>query len=115
MLLVEVTPQAAAQIERATVWWTENRLAAPDAIADDFEEAKNLLTRQPGIGARSSSRKYPDLRRLFLSRVRYHISHLLQRRAREGHYSCVLAFGSRGRAKSLIQTGAEHCVQYRSL
>ena len=73
MLPVEVTPRAATQIERATVWWAENRLAAPDAIADDFEEAKNLLARQPGIGARSSSRKYPDLRRLFLSRVRYHI------------------------------------------
>jgi plasmid stabilization system protein ParE len=70
---VEVTPRAAAQIERAAAWWEENRPAAPDAILDDFEEAKLLLSRQPGIGAQSTTPKYPDLRRLYLSRVRYHI------------------------------------------
>jgi len=70
---VEVTPRAAAQIERAVAWWEENRPAAPDAILDDIEEAKLLLARQPGIGAKSTTSKYPDLRRLFLSRVRYHI------------------------------------------
>jgi plasmid stabilization system protein ParE len=70
---VEVTPRAAAQIERAAAWWAENRLAAPDAIRIDFQEAKSLLSRQPGIGAKSSTPRYPDLRRLFLSRVGYHI------------------------------------------
>ena len=73
MFDVEVTPRAVAQIERAAAWWEENRPAAPDAILDDFEEAKRLLSRQPGIGARSTTPKYPDLRRLFLARVRYHI------------------------------------------
>ena len=73
MLTVEVTQRAAAQIERAARWWTENRLAAPDAIAEDFEQAKNLLAQQPGVGARSSSPRYADLRRLFLSRVGYHV------------------------------------------
>lgn len=33
----------------------------------------SLLSRQPGVGARSSTARYPDLRRLYLSRVRYHI------------------------------------------
>ena len=73
MLTVEVTPRAAAQIERAAHWWAENRPAAPNAITDDFEEANKLLAQQPGVGARSSSMRYPELRRLFLSRVRYHI------------------------------------------
>jgi plasmid stabilization system protein ParE len=73
LLVVEVTPRAAAQLERAARWWTENRPAAPGAIADDFEEAMALLAQQPGVGARSASPRYPDLRRLFLSRVRYHI------------------------------------------
>jgi plasmid stabilization system protein ParE len=72
-LEVEVTPRAAAQIEKAAVWWAENRSAAPDAIRVDFQEAKSLLSRQPGLGAKSSTSRYPDLRRLFLSRVRYHI------------------------------------------
>ncbi len=73
MLAVEITPRAAAQVERAALWWAGNRPAAPDAIADDFAEAQNLLSLQPGVGALPISRKYPDLRRLYLSRVRYHI------------------------------------------
>lgn len=73
MLEVEVTPRAAAQIEAAAVWWAKNRPAAPDAIRIDFQDAKVLLSRQPGVGARSSTVRYPHLRRLYLSRVRYHI------------------------------------------
>jgi plasmid stabilization system protein ParE len=73
VLEVEVTPRAAAQIERAAAWWAENRPAAPDAIRVDFQEATSLLSRQPGVGARTSTARYPSLRRLFLSRVRYHI------------------------------------------
>ena len=73
MLDVEVTRRAAAQIEQAAHWWGQNRLAAPDAIRLDFEEARELLASQPEIGARSSTIRYPDLRRLYLRRVRYHI------------------------------------------
>ena len=71
MLDVEVTPRAALQLEAAAVWWASNRPTAPDAIRLDFQEAKVLLSRQPGVGARSSTARYPDLRRLYLSRVRY--------------------------------------------
>ena len=73
MVTVEVTRRAAEQIERAARWWAENRPAAPGAITNDFEQAKNLLSQQPGVGARSASRRYPDLRRLYLTRVRYHV------------------------------------------
>ena len=73
MLSVEVTPLAAAQIEQAAAWWSQNRPAAPNAIRIDFEEATKLLASQPGVGAKSSNAKYPELRRLFLSRIRYHI------------------------------------------
>ena len=73
MLDVEVTPRAAIQLEAAATWWANNRPAAPDAIRVDFQQATALLLRQPGVGAKSSTARYPDLRRLFLSRVRYHI------------------------------------------
>ena len=73
MLEIEFTPRVVAQIERAAAWWVENRPAAPDAIRCDLEEATSLLAQQPSIGARSVTPKYPDLRRLFLSRVRYHV------------------------------------------
>jgi plasmid stabilization system protein ParE len=73
VLDVEVTPRAAIQIEAAAMWWSKNRPAAPNAIRVDFQEATALLSRQPGVGAKSRTARYPDLRRLFLSRVRYHI------------------------------------------
>ena len=73
MLAVEVTPRALVQLERAATWWAANRPAAPGAIADDFEAATKLLALQPGIGERSASSKYPDLRSLQLDRVRYDI------------------------------------------
>jgi plasmid stabilization system protein ParE len=73
VLDVEVTPRAAIQIEAAATWWSKNRPAAPDAIRVDFQEATALLSRQPGVGAKSRTARYPELHRLYLSRVRYHI------------------------------------------
>jgi plasmid stabilization system protein ParE len=98
VLEVEVTPQAVAQIERAAAWWAENRPAAPDAIRVDFQEATSLLSRQPGVGAKTSTARYPGLRRLFLSRVRYHIYY----QVRPGKV-VILAFwhASRGTGPSL--------------
>lgn len=98
MLEVVVTSRAAAQIERAARWWAENRPAAPGGIADDFEEATKLLAKHPGVGARSDSPHYPDLRRLYLTRVRYHIYYRVA-----GDKVLVLAFwhASRGSGPSL--------------
>lgn len=98
MLDVEVTPRAAAQIEAAAAWWAAHRPAAPDAIRTDFQEAELLLSHEPGVGARSSTARYPDLRRLCLSRVRYHIYY----RVRTGKVE-ILAFwhASRGSAPNL--------------
>ena len=73
MLVVEVTPRALAQLERAAQWWAANRPAAPGAIAKDFPAGAKLLALQPGIGTRSASVKYPELRSLQLDRVRYDI------------------------------------------
>jgi plasmid stabilization system protein ParE len=73
VLAVEVTPRALAQLERAARWWSVNRPAAPGAIANDLEAASKLLALQSGIGERSASRKYPELRSLQLDRVRYDV------------------------------------------
>ena len=80
-LKVEVTPVAAIQIEAAAAWWAQNRPGAPDAIRVDFQEGLALLSRQPGVGAKSSTGRYPNLRRMYLSRVRYHIYYEVQRDA----------------------------------
>jgi hypothetical protein len=57
------------------------------------------LALQPGIGERSASRKYPELRRLQLDRVRYDVYyHVLQ-----GKEVVILAFwhSNRGSAPKL--------------
>ncbi len=98
MLEVEVTPRAAIQLEAAATWWAQNRPAAPDAIRVDFQEATALLARQPGVGAKSRTTRYPELRRLFLSRVRYHIYYHVR-----GEKVLVVAFwhASRGSGPNL--------------
>ena len=73
MLAVGITRRALAQIERAAKWWSENRPAAPDAIRLDLAEALAVLAQQPGIGARCSTRHYSEVRRLYLSRTKYHV------------------------------------------
>ena len=73
MLEIDVTPRALAHLKRAAKWWRENRLAAPDAIAEDFEVGAKLLAFQPGMGTRTKSTRYPELRRLQLDRVHHHI------------------------------------------
>lgn len=80
MLEVEVTPRALAQLERAAEWWAANRPAAPAAIAQDFAATARLLAMQPGIGSRSASAKYPELRSLQLDRVRYDVYYDLRPR-----------------------------------
>ena len=98
MRLIEITPIAVAQIERAAVWWAQHRPAAPDAIRVDFEEAVGLLAQEPGVGSRSRTARYPALRRLFLSRVNYHIYYRI-----EPGKVVIMAFwhASRGRRPAL--------------
>jgi plasmid stabilization system protein ParE len=95
VLDVEVTPRAAVQVEAAATWWAKNRPAAPDGIRIGFEDAKALLSFQPGVGARSSTARHPELRRLYLSRVRYHVYY----HVRDGKV-VILAFWRASRGSS---------------
>jgi plasmid stabilization system protein ParE len=98
VLAVAITPRALGQIERAALWWAENRPAARDAIRLDLAEALEVLAQQPGIGARCSARHYSDVRRLYLARTSYHLYYRLT-----GENLIVLAFwhASRGRGPTL--------------
>lgn len=68
---VRISARAAAQIRRAAAWWAENRLSAPGAIANDFEESVALLAEQPGIGSKYSGTRACQVRRLYMGRVGY--------------------------------------------
>ena len=96
ILEIEVTPRALAHLKRAAKWWRENRFAAPEAVAEDFEASAKLLAIEPGIGTRTKSTKYPELRRLQLDRVHHHIYYHVK-----GSKLVVLAFWGSHRKSGL--------------
>jgi plasmid stabilization system protein ParE len=72
-LRVKISTRAADQVRKAAQWWAANRPDAPGAIAADFGEAVSLLAEPPGIGAKYAGVRVPEVRRLYLSRVRYFV------------------------------------------
>lgn len=67
------TRDAAREFTDALTWWRENRPAAPDALKEDLRRGLELIRTQPGAGARAANVRLPSVRRLNLSRVRYHL------------------------------------------
>lgn len=70
---VRVTASAAQAIADAARWWRDNRTKAPDAFADEIERALQLIALHPGIGARATNLRLAGVRRIHLSRIRYHL------------------------------------------
>ena len=68
-----VSRRAAAEIERAVIWWAENRPAAPGAVRSDLKTTLDVLLQQPLIGSRVEQASSPDVRRFHVDRVSYWI------------------------------------------
>lgn len=77
-LQVLVKPRAARQIESAAAWWNENRPSAPGAIRLELQAALRALSQQPGIGTRVVNARRQDVRRIYLTRVRYFVYYRIQ-------------------------------------
>ena len=74
---LDITEAAQGHITRAAAWWTKNRPAAPDAVIEDLNRVFGLLLAEPEMGARARSTRLPDVRRVTLSRIRYHLYYRL--------------------------------------
>ena len=72
-LALRIARRAVTEIERAELWWRENRPAAPEAFRADIYGAFTLLVRQPGVGAKVGNSKLSGVRRLHLGRIRYFV------------------------------------------
>ena len=70
---VRVTKRAQAHIDRAALWWDENRPLAPGALDVDLAEAFSLLGVEPSIGAPALNVLTEGVRRVHLARVRYYL------------------------------------------
>ena len=70
---IKVTRRAAHEITKACEWWDANRPAAPGVLRSEIARAFGLIALQPSIGARAVNAKLTGVRRVHLSRVRYHL------------------------------------------
>ena len=73
MVKVRITKRAQAQIDRAALWWDDNRPLAPGAFDEDLAEAFLLLSAETGVGAPVPNARAEGVRRLHLARIRYHL------------------------------------------
>ena len=76
---VQVTKRAQAQIDRAALWWDDNRDLAPEAFDEDLAEAFSLLSIEPGIGTPVTNARTPGVKRLHLARIHYFLYYRVYR------------------------------------
>jgi plasmid stabilization system protein ParE len=69
----KVGPLADHQIRTAAAWWIEHRTKAPQAFVEDLEAALNLIEEIPYVGEPVMHPRIAGLRRILLSRIRYHV------------------------------------------
>ena len=72
-LHVEVSKLAEAQISELDYWWRQNRLKAPNAVREELERVAALIAFHPSVGTRATNLKLPNVRRIFIERLHYHV------------------------------------------
>ena len=69
--------RASNQISEAAAWWAANRPSAPKALVHDLRQALRAIAEQPNAGRSVKGPKFQNVRRVHLSRVRYHLYYRL--------------------------------------
>ena len=70
---IRISPRAARQIEQASDWWNQNRSAAPNLFSLELERGFLALSSFPRAGEGVTHSRIPDLRRILLSAVQFHL------------------------------------------
>ncbi len=70
---VVFTATATAHVETIQAWWQEERAASSMLFVDELSDSVDRLRRLPQTGAHYSSTAVPNLRRVALTRSRYHL------------------------------------------
>jgi plasmid stabilization system protein ParE len=76
-LHLRIFGRARRHIEEAVEWWRINRTLSPNAFEEDLREALELIRAQPGVGSHATNTQLSGIRRLHMSRVRYHLYYRL--------------------------------------
>ena len=75
---LRVTPNAEQQIREAADWWWRNRRGAYALFGEQLQRGFEFATTQPNAGVRARDVALDGVRRLLLSRVRYHLYYTVQ-------------------------------------
>ena len=67
------TRRASSSILETADWWRENRLDAPEAVAEELTRALDILRYQPEAGAVAENVRLRGVRRILLARIHYHL------------------------------------------
>jgi plasmid stabilization system protein ParE len=70
---LEVAPRAETQIRQIAAWWHEHRRAAPSLFSQELADALEALVTNPASGTLYGERRGTRVRRVRLSRSRYHV------------------------------------------
>jgi plasmid stabilization system protein ParE len=98
MLPIKVTLRADRQIQKAASWWLANRPKAPDAFKEELRRGFDLISQQPGVGARATNVKLEGVFRIHLSRIRFFLYYRVRQ---SGIEVLALWHSSRGKGPDL--------------
>ncbi|MSO18922.1 MAG: type II toxin-antitoxin system RelE/ParE family toxin [Acidobacteria bacterium] len=59
-------------------WWQANRPKAPNTFEEELRRGCDLIAQQPAVGALATNPKLQGVRRIHLSRIRYHLYYRVQ-------------------------------------
>ncbi len=75
---IRIVRRAAHEIAEAREWWQANRPVAPEALEEELHRRLALIAQQPYIGPRARNIKLAGVRRVYLSRIGYHLYYRVQ-------------------------------------
>jgi len=74
--------RAGRQIREAAEWWLLHREKRPLAFSEDLDDALHLIAELPRVGEPVQHAATPGVRRLLLTRTRYHLYYVVDEAAR---------------------------------
>jgi plasmid stabilization system protein ParE len=96
---LRTTSIADKRARRIHAWWQEHRSAAPNLFLTELEQALELLSGMPSIGAPYSGPKR-GIRRLLLKKTRYFLYYAVDEQAHEVEIRSI-GHASRGQGPKL--------------
>lgn len=105
---IRFEPRAVAEIIAARQWWLANRPVAPEAFDEEFDRARDFIRSMPHAGQPVRSSRLPELRRVLLGRIRYHLYYeVSEGSSTSRHYGMHHEVAGRACEACTRSTGAE--------